>query len=90
MSIELLAAKLTVIAAWFIVHLDFAKKIYMTIVMAKLPKYMVSVDPMRIPRHIPDSVSSIFSMQYSANVCARSTKRTRPRSRNRIAPANAM
>jgi hypothetical protein len=59
---------LTVIAAWFIEHPLCAKKMYITMVMARLPRYMLRVEPIRIPRHSPESVSSIFSMQNSAKV----------------------
>ena len=81
--------RLTVIAAWFMEQPECAKKMYITIVIAMLPRYILIVAPMSIPRHILESSSSIFSMQNSANVWARSTSSTRPSSRNRIAPASA-
>ena len=80
---------LTVMAAWFIEQLDWAKKMYMTIVIAMLPRYMLRVEPMRRLRQSLESVSSIFSMQCSAQVCARSTSRIKPRSKNRTAPPKA-
>lgn len=81
--------RLTVIAAWFIEQLLLAKKIYMTIVMAKEIVYIPSVDPINIDLHAFESYFSIFSKQNSAQVCARSTKRMRPRRTKSIAPAKA-
>jgi hypothetical protein len=62
---------------------------YMTMVMAKDAKYIVTADPTSIPVHTLDSVTSIFSWQYSAQLCARSTSKIRPMSRNRHAPIMA-
>jgi hypothetical protein len=76
-------------AAWFIEQLDWAKKMYMTMVIAMLPKYMPRVEPIRRLRQSLESVSSIFSMQCSAQVCARSTSKIKPRSKNKMAPPNA-
>lgn len=62
---------------------------YMTMVIAMLPKYMLRVEPMRRLRQSFESVSSIFSIQYSAQVCARSTSKIKPRSKNKMAPPKA-
>ncbi|KAH9815717.1 hypothetical protein Tdes44962_MAKER00965 [Teratosphaeria destructans] len=76
-------------AAWFIEQPECAKKMYMAMVMAMLPVYIPSVLPINTPLHTLLSVSSIFSMQNSANVCARSTSNTRPSSKNSTAPTSA-
>lgn len=62
---------------------------YITTVMPTLPAYMPTVLPINTTRHSCDSSSSIFSMQNSANVCARSTSSTSPNSKNSTAPMSA-
>ena len=76
-------------AAWFIEHLLPAKKMYMTIVIAKLAKYIVAVDPTNMNCQPLDSVASILSRQCSAQVCAKSTNKINPSRRNIIAPTSA-
>ena len=61
----------------------------MTTVMAMDARYMESAEPTSSPVQSRDSVISIFSWQYSAQLCARSTRRTRPMRRNRQAPIKA-
>jgi hypothetical protein len=59
---------------------------YMTMVIANEARYMVMADPTSIPVQTRDSATSIFSWQYSAQLCARSTSRMSPMSRNKHAP----
>ena len=66
-----------------------AKKMYMTMVIARAPKYMLAVEPTSKNCQALDSVASILSKQYSAHVCAKSTKRTKPSNKNSIAPIRA-
>ena len=80
---------LTVIAAWFIEQPPWAKKMYIMIVMAKEAVNIPSVDPIRMNLQALESRSSIFSRQYSAQECARSTRRITPSRTNSIAPMNA-
>ena len=61
----------------------------MTIVMARAAMYMNSVEPTSMTLQKRDSVASILSRQCSAQVWARSTSRTRPSRRKRIAPTSA-
>ena len=82
--------RLMVMAAWFMAQPDWAKKMYMIIVIAKEAVNMPSVEPMRRTRQPLESCSSIFSRQYSAHVWARSTRRMRPRRTKSIAPMSAM
>src|ERR1700688_3891302 len=82
--------RLSVMAVWFIEQPLFAKKMYITIVMATETAYMPRVEPIRMPLQPRESVASICARQYSAQVCARSTKRIKPRRRKRVAPANEM
>lgn len=81
---------LTVIADWFIEQPDPVKKMYMTIVMANEPRYIVRAEPTSKTIHVLDSYVSICSWQYSAQWWARSTRRTRPIRRNKHAPITAM
>lgn len=53
--------ELTVIAAWFMPHPLFAKKMYMTMVMANDARYMDMALPTSMPVQTRDSVVSIFS-----------------------------
>lgn len=80
---------LTVMAAWFMAQLLLAKKMYMTIVIAKDMVYIPRVDPMSTPRQARESLSSIFCRQYSAQVCARSTSKIKPKSTNSMASMSA-
>lgn len=80
---------LTDIAAWFIEQPPAAKKMYITTVMAIDAVYMLRVEPMRRNLQPFESLFSILSRQYSAQVWARSTSKIRPRRTNNIAPAKA-
>jgi hypothetical protein len=78
-----------VIEAWFIEQPPRAKKMYITIVIAREAKYIKKADPIKSAVQTLDSVVSIFSWQYSAQLWAKSTRRIRPISRKRHAPISA-
>lgn len=82
--------RLSVMAVWFMEHPSFAKKTYMTIVIAIAATYIPSVEPIKTPLHALESYASICSKQYSAQLCARSTRRTRPSRRKSMAAKNEM
>ena len=82
--------RLSVMAVWFMVHLSFPKKMYMTIVRAIAAAYIPNVEPIKTPLHARESCASICSKQYSAQVCAKSTKRTNPRRRKSMAEKKEM
>lgn len=73
------------------VHPEAAKKAYMTPVSAIEAAYIDAVEPMRIHCHILDEgEDSQFSRHVSDQECAKSTRRTRPRRMNTVAPMSEM
>lgn len=62
---------------------------YITIVIVTAAKYIVTVDPTSATCHTFDPVASTLSRQCSAHVCARSTSKISPNSRNNTAPTSA-
>jgi hypothetical protein len=74
----------------FKVQSDPAKKPYMTPVNAIVAAYIPAVDPIRIHCHKLEFVEfSQFSRHISDQQCAKSTRRTRPRRMNNVAPMRA-
>lgn len=51
----MLKIELTVIADWFMAQPLFAKKMYITIVIANDNVYIASVEPIKTPRHALES-----------------------------------
>ena len=67
-------------------HPDPEKKPYSSPVSVMVNAYMAAVDPMRIHCQRLDDEFSQFSRHVSDHECAKSTRRTRPRSMNMVAP----
>ena len=74
----------------FIVQPEPAKKANMTLVSAIVAAYMPAVEPSRIHcQRLEFEEFSQFSRQVSDQECAKSTRRTRPRMMNIVAPIKA-
>lgn len=74
----------------FSVHEGPAKNAYITPVRAMVAAYIPAVEPIRTHCHMLELVEfSQFSRQVSDQECAKSTRRTRPKRMNMVAPMRA-
>lgn len=91
MVMRMQSARLNEMKNRFNVHPDPAKNANITPVKAIVAAYIPAVEPMRIHCHIFDELeASQFSRHVSDQECAKSTRRTRPRSMNIVAPMRDM